>query len=1792
MDVVAGYERQTLLAEGKYTKVYRGRRQDNHQAVILKMLKESYPSPDRIAWFKQEYTVTQGLDISGVVAAYDIFNVDRNWVIVIEDFGGEALNRLDLAGKMSMAEFLELAINLVEVLGHIHHHNIIHKDINPANIVLNRTTGELKIIDFGISTVLSRETPNFLSMDVLEGTLPYISPEQTGRMNRAIDYRTDFYSLGVTFYELLTGRLPFQSDDSLGYIHAHIAQMPVPPHELNGAVPEMVSALVMKLMAKNSEMRYQSAAGLLVDLQRCAALLADNGKIALFTLGERETIGRFQLPQTLYGRDAEIARLLEGFQRAQSGSTELMLVAGYSGVGKSSLVHEIYKPLTHERGYFISGKFDQFETGRPYSAFIDAFRALIQQLLTESDDQVSFWRQSILDAVAPNGQVLIDVIPEIELILGEQPAIEPLSFGEAQNRFNHVFQQFLQVLATADHPLVLFLDDLQWVDNASLGLLKLLTVNPNINHFYVIGAYRDNEVGDGHPLVFTLGEIELSGTTVQSISLQPLSKEDCARFLGDSLGVAAVEFLSGLNDLVYDKTDGNPFFLSQFLQYLYSSEQINFDHGRQVWEWDLEEILQQNITDNVVDLLLSEMGKLPEDTQRMMSVAAGIRNRFGLGLLAETSNYSLTQIARMLWPALDRGFLIPLSHDYQLAQFDDEVADRTTYKFAHDRVQQASYELMPADERANMHLEIGHIFLARHRQDEIDETSDLIFDVANHLNEAISLIADEPGRETLAHYNLLAGRKAYSATAYRLAEEYLETGLSLLPDGHWESLYELSYGLHIDLATTKDLLNERQQAADIFALLHERSANKYDRHEVYIREMVLLNNLQMFAIAVDVGLEALQLFDYEFPAAPTGEMIGAEIGLEHKNRGSTPILDLLDRPNVEDPDILAIVEILGMILPSAFLSQQMTLWSLAILKTINLSHEHGNCLDMVTAFSSYGIVVSSRLGNPQAGYEFGVLSEQLAEKFGGTASVPQVKFVMGSFLSHWVEHIEQSIEHLQKGYQIGIASGSLQYAAYSIIIVPIMRLFHGAVQINDALIELGRIRKFGEENKLSDVISYMDVFEFVNNQLADPDATSVWDDEAMIQGILEQQMFTIVNWCHSFRAMGQYLLNDYDASFASAQKSMEYVPYNVGTLAEPLSIIYLVLNRIKLFEGIDTEDQETRDSYAAEIEEWIGKLANWAEKAPFNYAHFRDFAKAEWLRVQGVETAALPLYEDAISGALDNGYYTFTAIINEHAGRYYLDLGLTRFGRDYLRNAYIGYENWGAQSKTNQLKQEFAWITTDLGQGGLFSPSATQGHGTTRYKTHSVSTNGFTTSSTLDAESVIKASRAISGEIELPRLLRTLLSIVIESAGAQHGYLLLPDDEGNWIIEGEARVNDDNIPVLASIQPSPERLPLSVLTYVARTKTAVVLADARQRNHAYIGDRYIIKKQPQSVLCLPLVAQNRVTGLLYMENNLVHDAFTAERLEMLRMIAAQAAISIENARLYNQQVVLTNAYSRFVPPEYLSFLQKDGITDVQLGDHVAKEMAVMFTDIREFTTLSETMTSQENFDFVNRYWQRMSPHVRNQSGVIVKYLGDGMMAVFANGADDALRASVAKIKEVQRFNADLSAEGEFPINIGIGIHFGHMMAGVIGEESRMQGDFFSDDVNIASRIEGLCKLYGVSNIISESIYKRLEDPSVYHLRELDRVVIKGRIEPTLIYQVLDGLPSAVVDERLESLERFTAARQAYDEGNLAACFKLFSDLAMDYPEDSVFNVYLHRVKQLMIDGVPANWNGVWQMVQK
>jgi len=1498
MHQIPGYEIVEQLYSGDRTAVYRAFPIHSQTPVVLKLLQKDYPTFSELVQFRNQYTFGKNLDIPGIIKTYKLEFAQNRYILSMEDFGGISLAEyLAQQGKrLPIEQFLNIACYLAITLQGLHQQRIIHKDIKPGNILINPHTKEIKITDLSISSLLPRETQEIQNPNVLEGTLAYISPEQTGRMNRGIDYRTDFYSLGVTFYEMLAGQLPFGSEDAMELVHCHLAKQAIPIDQINPETPAIVSEIVSKLMAKNAEDRYQSAFGLKYDLEICLNQWQETGKIASFKLGKRDITDYFIIPEKLYGRENEVADLLAAFERVSVGSVEMMLVAGFSGIGKTAVVNEVHKPIVRQRGYFIKGKYDQFNRNIPFSAFVQAFRDLMGQLLSESDEQLQTWKTQILAAVGDSGQVLIDVIPELENIIGKQPPATELSASAAQNRFNLLLPKFVQVFTTKEHPLVMFLDDLQWSDSASLNLLKLLM--QDTGYLLILGAYRDNEVSPVHPFRLTVDEIVKTGATVNTITLSPLSELNLNRLVADTLNCEPY-LAYALTKLIAQKTQGNPFFATQFLKALHDDKLISFDWKIQHWQCDIAKIKALALTDDVVEFMALQLQKLQIETQEILKLAACIGAEFDLNTLVIVSEKSARKTATALWKSLQEGLVIPTTKIYKFFTQSDsdqvfKASANPTYRFLHDRVQQAAYSLIPDEQKQQTHYQIGQLLL---QQISAQAREDRIFEIVNQLNHGTVLITQPTEREELAQLNLIAGNKAKAANAYEPALIYCRTGLALLEDlGGWQNQTSLMLALHEGAAAAAYLCGDFAQMEQCVSAILAQKLEPLHLVTTYDIQIQAHTTQSQFPEAISIARNALEQFNIHLPKQPTPADIASALQDIAALLNGRTAHDLLELPVMTDAEALASMQLLSSITGTCYVSAPL-LFPFVVLAQVKLSIQAGNTALSAYSYSCYGILLSGILEDLDAAHEFGQLVLKLAEKFKVQTVQAKVNFIVGTCLIHCKSHLQNSPPLLTEAFKIGLEVGDFEYTGYSAAYLCTF-LYAVGKELTTLLAEIEiYIATLLKLNIVTGSNYSSTVFQTIQRLQATRNEAVLTAQKELHHTLTIANDLTGLHFYWVYRLTASYLLNEMVEAKQDAAAARQTLAAGASLITIPIFCFYDSLTALADFSEV-TDKTAILDR----VSENQTKLHHRAYHAPMNFQHKYDLVEAERSRVLGNKIEAIDLYDRAISGAKENGFIQEEALANELAAKFYLNWGKEKFAASYMQDAYYGYARWGAKAKIEDLEKNYPQLLAPI----LQQPRATDSFKEKLSRGTLTSTHSATSiSEALDLATLLKASQAISGEIELDKLLITLLEIVIANAGANKCVLLLKQDS---LLKLVAVVAGEKTPHLLPSIPleSSKDVPINLVNNVKRTLEPLVLADARI-NAQFAADSYIQKYQPLSILCSPILNQGQLIGVLYLENNIIVGAFTSDRIEVLNLICSQAAISLENARLYQEsQQALTD----------------------------------------------------------------------------------------------------------------------------------------------------------------------------------------------------------------------------------------------------------------------------------------------
>jgi PAS domain S-box-containing protein len=1366
---------------------------------------------------------------------------------------------------MDLAKFLRTAIRISAALANLHKDSIVHQNIRPRNIVVNDETGEVELTGYVQDpTVLAHrdvqsEGPNLLQV------LPYISPEQTGRMNRPVDYRTDLYSLGVTLYEMLSGALPFHASDSLGWVHCHIGRPAQPLDEVAPEVPKVLSDIIMRLLSKVAEERYQSARGLERDLKRCLAELEAGGQIEPFPLGMWDVWDKLQIPAKLYGRSEECGALLSVFDRVvQTGRAELMLVSGYSGIGKTSVVQEVHKPIVRERGYFVSGKFEQYKRDVPYLTIAQAFQDLVRQVLTGTQEQLDEWRDRLQEALGGNGQLVIDLVPQVEIILGKQPSLPPLPPSEAQTRFATVLRNFISVFARREHPLAMFLDDLQWADLASLRLLQQILSHPDVRHLFILGAYRDNEVSPSHPLVATLDETRAAGVPITDITLGPLSLEHLIDLVVDTFHCHA-ERAEPLAKLLRIKTDGNPFFVTQFLTELYKEQLVRFDPAESVWRWNVAEIQAKNFTDNIVELMVGKLRRLSVETQDAMKLAACIGNQFDVQVLSAIHQKSVEETHQDLRGAAREGLMLRRG---------------SSYKFLHDRVQQAAYTLIPEEQLAAMHLGVGRLLLKRTPDSELE---DRLFDIINQLNVGVALVTDDAERYKVADLNHRAGKKAKASSAYGSAAQYFTISLKALPEGAWVDNYQLAFGLHLDLAECSYLNGNFDESLRLCDVVLARAARKVDKAAAYRVKMQVYLVKGEPVKSTPTGIECLALFGINLTLDPGREMVLDELRKILSMYENRRIADLIDLPPMTDPDkVIAMETLSDMYIPSLFASPYLT--DLVGCEMVNMSVKHGRTSAASWGFVTLGKALCERVAAYKEGYEFGKLAYDMAEKYNITASKGGIANLLGACISQWTHHINMSIQYLRTGFNASLEAGQVMDATYNSVNTlaaltfrgdPLDSLYKASITSNDFLIR----------SKLPFLSGFAKTTErFAQNMRGLTDHFSTFDGNGFNQKEFEEELLNSIPAQQAHYYWAKLQARVFSSNFGEAMAIAGILEPRLWTMTAFIhSADYYFYSALAAASHYAEATEEEQKSYLELIAKQLERLRPLSESCPDNFLSQFLLVSAEQARLESRDHDAAKLYDRAIRAARSSGFPQVEGLGNEIAARFYIARDFSpMLPRAYLQEARTCYARWGAHGKVSHLVRTYP---------ELLESAHDQEHAP-------VSRRSSASAEQLDTMTAVKASQALSSEMAPDRLMTTLMRIVVEHAGAQRCCLLLPvGDEMAIAAEGMADHQGINVRMPEPGEPPLQSpLPISLVNYVRRTREKVILNDAAT-NPMFAMDDYVAAERPKSLLCLPIVRGTTVAGVLYLENKFVRGAFIPRRLPLVEFLAA---ISLQNATLYDE----------------------------------------------------------------------------------------------------------------------------------------------------------------------------------------------------------------------------------------------------------------------------------------------------
>lgn len=1741
---IEGYGDFVPVYTGKSFSVFRGiRRSGNFAPVLIKTFSTDAPKRHEYNYLWLDYELSSGIQSEYLLIPLELRQIGEKVFTIWEDTPGVPLSKFIGQYHTLYSDYeyaIRVFIRLAQALEALHAQKLILRSLHPAHVLIDPAALSVKITGLGYATFTSSAMPEpeveWYETDEL---FKYISPEQTGRMNAVVDQRANIYSLGVIFYECLTRRLPFDPPDLLGMIHAHIAQEPPPLHAVNPAIPPVLTAIVQKMMAKNATDRYQSARGVVADLKKLGQTLAA-AQTDVFALGQEDVSDVFTFPEKVVGREKEVQKIVRALEKADMRHLEAVFVSGESGIGKSALIREARARLNSRDLYFLTGTCKNFNSNTPYTGITEAIKVIVEQILTLPEAQANAWKQMILDALAGQGRLMTNIIPELELLIGPQPDLQEEPTPEvAENRLKNAFLRLIDVLTQTNKKIILFLNDLHFAEAASIDLLHSLIKNREQYKLLLIGTFVDN----GDETLQLLLDTARDTADAQLIALSPLSKADIRNLVsealktGDNLEPRIVEVL-------HEKTKGIPIFLREFLGRANQDGALFFDYSTNTWRWDIDQIARLPISDNVAGLIRGQVRKLPEKTITLLQMAACIGPRFDVDALAFLLGQPAGEIARDLGEALQAGFAGPDQETFSFRKFKLPAAtlsEAKWYAFTHDRLRQTVYEMAPEQWRAQQHFRIGRYLLQRHGPGD-----SRVYEIANHWSAGLPYIGAADQAEAIDLF-IAAGKKAKLAVSYNLAFRYFDTARQLLIPDSWQKLYRHTFDLFTGLIECALLSGQTEAGERYFIEAATHARDKTDHARLYMIKLDVYVYLNELNASYREGRAAIKLLGRALPNNPSQlyvlrEIVNTGLHLRRKTPDEILALPLMSEPRAKMLDFIYL-----RCLPYAYTNSP-ELFAVISMRQLRNSLRHGLGMHSYSGFGVYGGILAVGFGQYAKGFSYNELSLKIAKKINAPVAIGGAYFAMGmnGFFIHPVKRCTEwfgaALEYLNKAGEAVSANA----AAYSIISYSLV----SGKPLTDLKERAEAFVVQAQTNKQAHGIEIISWLRTLIGLFIHPETEpeSLPDPHLLLQEKFPS--FTefyrgmyYIQWMQFFYCFGQ---PERVLDMAEhAEKLEKKVLFN---LSHTDFHYYRALAAAQLYE---TATPDIKKQYFGFIRQAGALFSKRARFSPENFQHKIQIINGLKSQIAHRHAEALSIFKDVINHLSPDEYLHDAGIVAQLAFSCALRQGHIRESVLYFGKAHQAFEAWGARAISRQLTKQYQEVMSAFQQAKpVFSGMAT-------------------VSGSVDFKSVLKASQLLSGEIELSKLLDSLIRIAMENAGAQRGFLLVEQD-GQWRIEAEGVSGQETTLTLQGKALNEGQLASSIVLYVARTRKRLTLDDAA-RDERFGADPYIIQNKPKSVICRPIIHQGNLIGILYLENNLAYNAFTPDRQEALELLSTQAAISLQNAFLYDQVTALNRAYERFVPREFLNFLGKSTITDVGLGDHVQREMTVMFADIRQFTNLSEQLSPRDNFRFINDYLGVMEPCIIRRGGFIDKYIGDAIMALFPGSAEDAVQAALDMLAELDTFNLAQQRD----IRIGIGLNTGNLILGTVGSEQRMDGTVISDAVNLTARVENLTKKYGVHFLLTGNTYQKLDDSARYPIRRIDSTMVQGKTEQVTLYEVCAGSPAEQDALKMRDARLFEEAIELFEKGAYADAMVIFERILRANPNDRPAQVWIDRLKGAM-----------------
>ncbi len=1684
-----------LIEYSKYI-IHVGEREEDKKKVLLKSLKSAYPTHHELNRLKFEYSLLQKLNHNSILEALEMIPSENSLTIVMAYPQGVNLRSL-MNKSIDLEDFLRIAKRLTEAVAFLHSHQIIHKNLNPETIYFQEEDGSIQITGFELARELARESFHSSTEEAFEANLAYVSPEQTGRMNRALDQRSDLYSLGVILYELLANQPPFISEDPLGLIHCHIAKLHKPLNQILANIPPIISNIVDKLLAKNTGQRYQSALGVLHDLNRFSELksLSDDED---FQVGEKDVSNRFNFSDNLFGRTADLEILLQSYEKVKNGESVIALVMGPSGMGKSALVKEVRKSINQNQGFFIQGKFDQFKQNTPLSSLFSAFAQLVRKILTENEQQIEHWKEKVLQAVGTNGRVLTDVIPEIKLLIGDQPPLPELANAEATIRFNLVFNNFVQVFCRKEHPLCIFLDDLQWIDHTTCQWIDNQFSNLHLGHFFLIGAYRDNEIASSHPVMLMIDHLKQKGVPINSIKLSPLSTQSISSLIGETIHLEP-EKCQDIVEIIALKTHGNPFFIRQVLLSLYERNAIYFSSEKQSWEYDIQKIKETAISDNVIELMLELLQRLPSEVLDTLKIASCIGSNFDLKTLSEVSDLSIEETTSQLSEAIQLGIILSKgTHTSDLF---------SNFSFQHDKIQQAAFSLLTKDERQRTQLKIGRLLLSK---TITPEESDKLYDITDNLNEAQNLISDESEIAKLVELNLAASRRAQSATAYRPALDYINQAMNLIKAEAWNHPTSLTRDLYIQKAESEHLCGNNDLAAEIFDKAVAHAESDLDKAKVYLRKIYYYNNIGKFEKAYETGRIAASPLGVKLPAKFVPPRLIKDYIQYRLLRGKRSIKDLINVKEMTDEKQKMAVLLMANVTKSAYQIKpelSINLSAKIVNQYLRYGHANGSCVGFV-AFGA--IFHGAILNQKKSGFEFGQLALDIVEKYKTYQYKSETHFVVGYFAIPWFRPAEEMERLWRISYNAGLEIGDFFHASCSACGTT-QSYFMRGLNFDENLTAANRYLDFlNNINYTEGIMTVRGVQQAIRNLQGKTNSRvsfsdDEFDEETYVKGLSSfgSRHFAHYYFINKMRTL--YLWGEWEQAYEMVKQSDTYLPDSPGMLHTAEHFFYKGLIVAALYSGA----KGTQGSkWKSTLKNIVKRFKKYSENSPSNFTHKYQLLEAEYHRINGDSTQCQSLYYAAIESSKKYGYLHVQALANQLLTQFHQNSSHSRIAGFHLRDAVYDYNALGASAYAEYLLEKYNSISLTTIEKSSSSPLGNVKRSL-----------GDSIVSNIDLKTIFKSSEAISQQVRLKDLLSTMMKIIIENAGAQRIVLFLK--EGNQLmVQAECLADNQEVQIFSKVAYSQyDKTPNSVVNFVINTNEPVILDDAYQSGK-FGNDAYIAGQQVRSILCAPLSNLGKTIGAIYLENNLSDGVFTQDRIDLIILLSGQMAISIENAMLYEnleekvkertEQLKLEKEKSDSlllnILPSYIA--QELKSTGNAKAKHF-KQVTVLFADIENFSKICERLGADELVFQLNYFYTAFDKIIMKYNIEKIKTIGDCYMCAGSLDTDEAMspKPVINAAIEIQQFmNEEIERRVKSnlpPFYLRIGIHTGPVVAGIVGL-TKFAYDIWGDTVNIASRMESNGKV-GKINISGDTFILIKDDFTCTHRGKIE-VKNKGMLD--------------------------------------------------------------------------------------